>query len=409
MGLDPLSVVSPARVKILAVPIGQVRHSRFLSFLQRLEREHVVPLRDVSPDSRSHTTLFSPLAFPAGRVFFDIGTSVPPATHLALSPFELYRQPLIVIAVADSQSLQHGPNNDVHNIGSIGKGESANTLSEESIQSLLQHRQQLASDFSSALVHQVVVSDYDGPTQRLPDGISVVPPPAKSKTTTIKTIMCDLTSQLLAEMTSFARSLEQLTSLDSPKALRQDVHRPLARYSDTSRPASTNPYPQTNGTQRNDHRMSMPAHLIASSNSRSSTPESRPMSPSSDVGTAPMTINDTTSSPASPPSRTANPSRPMSRDRASLQGFGSDSQTERERTKHRGRMSVVRGSLYLLAGRWPDAVKESVDGAIVAKANNDHLWHGKALDHLLVICLLYAWAGLDLQVSIQQAYIQSRV
>ncbi|KAL8647181.1 MAG: hypothetical protein Q9210_005706 [Variospora velana] len=88
----------------------------------------------------------------------------------------------------------------------------------------------------------------------------------------------------------------------------------------------------------------------------------------------------------------------MSRDRASLQGFGSDSQTERERTKHRGRMSVVRGSLYLLAGRWPDAVKETVDGAIVAKANNDHLWHGKALDHLLVICLLYAWAGLDFQI-----------
>ncbi|KAL8959398.1 MAG: hypothetical protein Q9193_003736, partial [Seirophora villosa] len=399
MEVDPLSVASPARVKILAVPIGQVRHSKFLSFLQRLEREHVVPLRDVSPDSRSHTSqykfirvwkllidcraaLFSPLAFPAGRVFFDIGTSVPPATHLALSPFELYRQPLIVIAVADSQSVQHGPNNHVHNKGRDGKGESASTLSEESIQSLLQHRQQLASDFSSALVHHVVVFDFDGPTQRLPDGISVVPPPAKSKTTTIKTIMCDLTSQLLAEMTSFARSLEQLTSLDSPKALRQNVHRPLARYFDTSRPASTNPYQQTN----------------ASSNSRSSTPESRPMSELSDVGTPPMTINGITSSPASPPSRAADLSRPMSRDRASLQGFGSDSQTERERTKHRGRMSIVRGSLYLLAGRWPDAVKESVDGAIVAKANNDHLWHGKALDHLLVICLLYAWAGLDFQI-----------
>ncbi|KAI4286521.1 MAG: hypothetical protein L6R35_004230, partial [Caloplaca aegaea] len=54
--------------------------------------------------------------------------------------------------------------------------------------------------------------------------------------------------------------------------------------------------------------------------------------------------------------------------------------------------------MYLLAGRWPDAVKETVDGATVAKANNDHLWHGKALDHLLVICLLYAWAGLDFQI-----------
>lgn len=57
------------------------------------------------------------------------------------------------------------------------------------------------------------------------------------------------------------------------------------------------------------------------------------------------------------------------------------------------------GSLYLMAGCWPDAVKELSDGATVAKANNDHMWHGKALDYLLVICLLYAWAGLDFRVS----------
>lgn len=58
MGINPLFIVDPARVKILCVPVGRIRHSRFLSFLQRLERENVVPLRDVSPDSRSHTSQY---------------------------------------------------------------------------------------------------------------------------------------------------------------------------------------------------------------------------------------------------------------------------------------------------------------------------------------------------------------
>ncbi|KAL8901859.1 MAG: hypothetical protein Q9207_004991 [Kuettlingeria erythrocarpa] len=144
--------------------------------------------------------------------------------------------------------------------------------------------------------------------------------------------------------------------------------------------------------------MSMPAHMLANLSSRSSTPEGRPMSPPSDTQKPPIAVNGTTSNPTSPPSRPADLSRPISRDRASLQGFGSNSNTERERTRHGGRMSVVMGSLYLMAGRWPDAVKELSDGATIAKANNDHMWHGKALDYLLVICLLYAWAGLDFRI-----------
>lgn len=56
MGGNPISIIDPARVKVLVVPVGQVKHSRFLSFLERFEREDVVQLRDVSPDSRPHTS-----------------------------------------------------------------------------------------------------------------------------------------------------------------------------------------------------------------------------------------------------------------------------------------------------------------------------------------------------------------
>lgn len=345
--------------------------------------------------------MFSPLAFPAGRVLFDIRTSVPPAAHLALSPFEIYRQPFIVVAVADGQNYQSPSDNDGPVTEAGEKHGSDGTLSNDALDSLLQHRQYLASEFSLALVHQVLVFDCDMSDQRLPDGVAAVPPPAKSKITTVKTIMCDLTSRFLAEMTSLAKSLQGLTSIESPRVPRQNIQRPLARYFNASRPLSTEPNQQMHDGQRNDHRMSMPSYLLANLGSRSSTPEGRPLSPSSGAETPPALVNGTSSSPSSPPSRPADLPRPTSRDRASLQGFGSNSLSERERTKNRGRTSIVLGSLYLLAGRWPDAVRELLDGATVAKANNDHLWHGKALDYLLVICLLYAWAELDFQVSKQ--------
>ncbi len=44
--------------------------------------------------------MFSPLAYPDGVIFYDLITHVPPPSHLALSPFDLYREPLAVIALA---------------------------------------------------------------------------------------------------------------------------------------------------------------------------------------------------------------------------------------------------------------------------------------------------------------------
>jgi hypothetical protein len=58
MDLDPLSIVTPARVKVLLLPIGEnVRESRFASFVKRLQHVNVVRLGDVSPDSRPHRSI----------------------------------------------------------------------------------------------------------------------------------------------------------------------------------------------------------------------------------------------------------------------------------------------------------------------------------------------------------------
>jgi hypothetical protein len=54
MTLDPLSPVAPARVKALVLPVGLIKRERFTAFVDRLNAEKVVFLRDVTPDGRPH-------------------------------------------------------------------------------------------------------------------------------------------------------------------------------------------------------------------------------------------------------------------------------------------------------------------------------------------------------------------
>ena len=57
MSLDPLSFIAPARVKVLVIPIGRIKRSKFLQCLSRLQQENVVRLGDVSPDGRPHRSM----------------------------------------------------------------------------------------------------------------------------------------------------------------------------------------------------------------------------------------------------------------------------------------------------------------------------------------------------------------
>lgn len=52
MSLDPLLPTAPARVKALLLPLGHIKAERFASFAEKLQREDVVRLRDISADGR---------------------------------------------------------------------------------------------------------------------------------------------------------------------------------------------------------------------------------------------------------------------------------------------------------------------------------------------------------------------
>ncbi|KAH8652441.1 hypercellular protein A [Xylariales sp. PMI_506] len=416
MSLDSLLPIAPARVRALVVPVGQIKRDRFTSFVKRLNEEHVVHLRNISADGRPNRNMFSPLGFPDGAIFYDLVTYVPPPSHLALSPFDLYREPLVVIAIADGEELEKV---------AFSKRQSTNglapTMAERNIRSLYQQLEELRDFHTKAITHQVLIFDYTPPADQkipLPEGVKTIPPIEQSKRTTIKTIMCDISSLFLAEMTTLAKSFEAMTAIDSPGySARSQLngssftsdggsHTPR-RNSQFALPTLTRSASTGGVADKTQSRMSMPAAFKnLPFGSGTSTPTSTASNPvRSGLSQPPTTFDEIAnggstgaSSPEHSRPGTAEGFKSSSTDKVSVQGFGPGGINERWRNKGRGRVTIVMGSLYLQAGRWTDALKELVDGATVAKSINDHLWHGKALELIFTCLLLLGWAGIEFQV-----------
>ncbi|KAL4989019.1 TRAPP II complex [Aspergillus falconensis] len=386
MGVDPLSPIAPARLRALILPVGRIKRSRFLGFAARLQAENVVRLGDISPDARPNRNMFSPLAFPTGIILYDLSFSMPPISHLELYPFEIFREPLVVLAIADGTELTGG---------TIESGpESSIDMSSkpDGLEQLEQELELLKEKNPRALVHQLLIFDYDGVSKVFngPDNILWIPPPQVSKATTMKTVLCDITSLVLSEMDEFAKTIQSIPTIDSPKASSWGPHR--------------GPDLRRRPTDKLFHRMTMPAQLPANPNGTSETAQgSSQSSPAPDDHETPTTFDEITRSiqlasrssttigkPGSLPS-----SKEHSRDRMSVSGL---SATDRTKNRIKGRSGVVIGTLFLQSGRWPDALKELVEAASNARASSDYVWHAKALESILLCLLMFAWAGMDFQV-----------
>ncbi|KAK0727972.1 transport protein Trs120 or TRAPPC9 TRAPP II complex subunit-domain-containing protein [Lasiosphaeria miniovina] len=304
-------------VRALVVPIGQIKRDRFAVFVDRLNVENIVHLRDVTPDGRPNRNMFSPLAFPGGAMFYELMTYHPPPSHIALSPFDRYRKPLVLIAVAD------------------GRHSGGRTELED-----------LRDHYSQILVHQPVP---------IPEGLVTIPPAEKHLRTTMKTVMCDVSALLLAEMTTLAKSYEGRSYLDSPGTAlgRRNSQYSLPIQARMSMP----PVPFKGGSP------------LASSSSTPGRP-STPVGSRSGLANPPTSFDDFPAGGDSVPTR----HRTQSQDRVA-----------RMRTKTKCRIQVVVGSLYLQAGLWNVAIRELSEAAT-------------ALELALISLLLLGWAGIEFQV-----------
>ena len=342
-------------------------------------------------------------------ILYDLLVANTPSSHSSLVPFEIYRDTLGVIGIADESTRlgsRHQQNGVNRPNGSLTASASEASMEKDSFTDLLSEVVSLKEQYPSALLHQVFVFNHDDVAVELPMSIVPVPSLSESKTTTIKTLMCDFTSLLLAEMTSYAKSLQALPNVETPKPIKVD--RPGSDYyenestkkatsSGSATPRLDSEFSRSSspviGNGRSQYRASMPANGYTGSDMASATGRAQSSS-SRDVSKPTMTFEDARD--VSDSTQT----RPLSRDAISTTGFGSGTVGERARNKAKGRVGVLVGSLFLLAGRWPDAIKELSESASVARANSDHVWQAKALDYILVCLLMCAWAGMDFEVSI---------
>ena len=368
--------------------------------------------------------MFSPLGFPGSVVLYNLSNSLPQLSHTLLSPFEFFREPLMTIGIADGQEYRAFGDDDLKNgSDSIGEAQSPTEteLSHTDLSDLENVVDVLREQYPRALLHRLLVFDCFRAARPagLPTGTVILPPRTLWNDTTLKTVMCDFTSQLLADMTGFARSLQALPTIPSPSV--QGGHQGAG---DSLTGESFSNLMRRGLQLENDSRSSSPAGEQATLGHRASMPalphswsadalaargDSRPMSPPTGTAAAPATTFDEMSdvmsqsignAPRPLPSYPSATSalRDASQDRVSVQGFGSGSVSERARNKGKGRVGMAIGSLYLHAGRWPDALREFVDNTVRARSLSDHLWHAKGLENILVCILLMAWAGMEVQV-----------
>jgi trafficking protein particle complex subunit 9 len=139
-------------------------------------------------------------------VLYDLTLSGPPASHLTLSPFELFREPLIVLGIADAQEYYYF--DDQHELNTH----------DARAREFLSLVDSLRDEYPRVLLHRVLLFDNsDLETEsKVQDSLIMVPPAEKIKPTTMKAITCDLTASILTEFTSFSKSIQALPSIASP-------------------------------------------------------------------------------------------------------------------------------------------------------------------------------------------------
>jgi hypothetical protein len=140
--------------------------------------------------------MFSPLAFPSGTLLYDLSTSLPPASHLILSPFEQFREPLLIMGVGDASEypwLDQSREREDAARSASGDGQP----SDEDMDEIQAAVEDLREQYPRAYLHSLMMFDSVAHTRhpRLPTETVLVPPMALLRTTTMKTFMCDLTAK----------------------------------------------------------------------------------------------------------------------------------------------------------------------------------------------------------------------
>lgn len=369
--MDRFSPLAPAFIRVLVLPIGHIEKSRYLALVGRLKDElSAIKLKDVfSYYNDDDYTILSPKDSHQGTLFFNYTTSAPSELEQQLPPFELFREPLLVLGFK-----AHIARNDDSNDEDLDPA--AKFLREQYPRVI--HRQIL-----------VLTSSAEGASGDIDNALCVTNA-EQSNEASLKQAICHSAARFLAELSTYARAIQASPTVATPGQTSRSLQRTReVRDRDVVSQSGHSTPPQSNA-------LSNPADPRSI---RSPPPNHDAPSTSSD----PFARDDAHTDYSKRPDSRSNGRSPLgarasSQDRVSVQGFGTSTSHEKAKGRGKARVGIVFGSLYLIAGQWSQALRTLTEHTSKARVFSDHLWHAKGLENILICMLLLAQAGTDFQV-----------
>ncbi|RCK65950.1 hypothetical protein Cantr_01700 [Candida viswanathii] len=187
---DKYNFITPAKVRILLVPINNCTTSSFQRYVNLIKTNVVeVRLLDVTENNDLH--YFNPATFPKGRIFPEFISSSIENELIFLHDFEPFRKTFIVLG-----------------IGPYKERVSAETALKE-----------LRKEYHTAIVHKLIL--FDSPEEKLQSQgeDSVFYHNSKlSHLTALETIFCDISGSFLTSLDEYATAYSNIT-LRSPVSI----------------------------------------------------------------------------------------------------------------------------------------------------------------------------------------------
>ncbi|KAI7181103.1 hypercellular protein-like protein HypA [Hortaea werneckii] len=352
------SPVAPATIRVQVLPVGKIERSKFLEVLRSLQH-HAAVLKLADVPQIEERQLLSPKALPESSMLLNYVTFPASQQEQHLAPYELYREPLLVLGVAD------GLDED-----------------EERRKSELKEAAAFLRERHPRVVHRHILM-LQGPgantetVTALQDG---------EANTSYHTAMCQVAGRLLVELSTYTKAMQASPTIQTPGQPVKSLQRTSSHRGDERGSASGYATPTQGG------------EVSSPTGEEGSRPPSRgfgsppPSNSFEQVRNASNRANALARSDSNTSNRSRNGQRGSSQDRVSVHGFGPSTSQEKTRSRGKARVGIVTGHIYMMAGQWNEALRMLTEHTNAARKLSDSLWHAKGLDGILVCMLLLAWA-----------------
>jgi hypothetical protein len=366
--MDRFSPVAAAHVRVLVLPVGRIERHIFLDFVRRLQDEAaVIWHKEIKNNVGSGDFLLSPGKSEEGCLLLHFTTSSASAATLQLSPYDIFREPLLVVGV----------------VGGLGE-------EEEEARRELKAAAEYLRERHPRVVHRhlLVLKDSEDETAKDRDNATVVDQFHERGHPSLVKAIHMLSISFLRELSTYVQAMQASPSIPTPGQTSRSLQRASwMREVETRSTANSG-----HGTPRNVVSPPPPGEDSAS------RPPSRSLaSPATSFDQIPNTNAAVNALSRSDSNRGAH-GREISQDRMAIQGFGTNTSTEKTKRRGKARVGIVVGSVYMMAGMWKQALQMLIEHTTQVKTLQDSLWYAKGLENIIICQLLQAWVGLGFQV-----------